>query len=176
MYISLVEQKKANSAYTYDLVTATDWDLVDAKSCSVHPHDAVAITDGLSAQQNDDAEVKLQHEAAFPLDLLDKGVKFQCADGKASKEEDTMNILEAIKGKEALDDVVHGVVATAALRRVLEGFGERAERYLDALRRGNVRQLHLDLKNSPADTPETWKAIGEALSPETHKLTHCKRR
>ena len=126
-------------------------------------HGAVAITDGLSAQQ-EDAEHKLEHEEAFPLELIDKGIAFKCKDGKASFEADKVRILKAIgDGSETLDAKVHGVVACAALRRALEEGGTRRETFLEAVRHGKVRKLQLSLTDSAADTAETWREVVGAL-------------
>ena len=90
---------------------------------------------------------KLEHEKAFPLELIDKGIAFKCKDGKASFEEDKVRILKAIgDGSETLDAKVHGVVACAALRRALEEGGTRRETFLEAVRNGKVRKLQLSLK------------------------------
>ena len=77
LFVSLVGRQEGT--YTYDLVTAAEWDIVG--EAGNLEHDAVAITDGMSAQQSD-AAAKLQHEAAFPLKLLDKGVGFTCLDSR----------------------------------------------------------------------------------------------
>ena len=77
---------------------------------------------------------------------------FTCLDGQASVASDKDNIIGAIGTEsERLDHTVHGVVAASSLRRVLEGFGERRLRYLEAVRLGRVRKLMLDLRGSPAE-------------------------
>ena len=133
-------------------------------------HGAVAITDGLSAQQANAYE-KLGDEKAFPLELIDKGIAFKCKEGKASFEADKVRILKAIgDGSETLDAKVHGVVACAALPRALEEGGTRRTTFLEAVRNGKVRKLQLSLggafrEASPADTAETWTEVVGALDP-----------
>ena len=63
---------------------------------------------------------KRQREAFFPIRLLEKAIQFHCQDGKASFEKDKDRILQEIgSDAEVLDVEVHGVVAAAALNRVL---------------------------------------------------------
>ena len=130
-------------------------------------HGAVVITDGLTAQQSD-ANIKRAHEAAYPLDLIELGIKFMCINGTASVEKDRLRILAAIgSASAALDEVVHGVLACAALRRALEKGGERRARFLEAVRRGRVRKMQLALVGSAADTPKTWREVVGALDATT---------
>lgn len=56
---------------------------------------AVGLTQGLAAIDQI-AYMKAQRERFFPLDLLDKGVRFECKDGQASVETDRLNILKKI--------------------------------------------------------------------------------
>ena len=137
--LSYSVRREDKKEFMYDIVTAKEWDHYG------NTHGAVAITDGLSAQQND-AVIKLDQEQAFPLELIDKGIAFKCKDGKASFEEDKVRILKAIgDGSETLDAKVHGVVACAALRRALEEGGTRRATFLEAVRNGHVRKLQLNL-------------------------------
>ena len=145
----------AEGSYTYDLVTATEW------FEKIQKHGAVAIIDGLSAQQSD-ADDKREHESAFPLALIETGISFKCLDGKASMPKDEERIKAAIgDGSTLLDETVHGVNASAALLRGLEAGGETRVRFLEAVRRGHVRKLQLDLAGSEADTEENcWEVLG----------------
>ena len=123
-------------------VPAKEWDRYD------DTHGAVAITDGLSAQQGG-ASYKLEQEWAFPLELIDKGIAFKCKDGKASFEEDKVRILKAIDdGSQALD------ARSCAARD-----GTRRETFLEAVRNGKVRKLQLSLKGSKADTARRREVV-----------------
>ena len=65
--LSYSVRREDKKEFMYDIVTAKEWE--DGIT-----HGAVAITDGLSAQQQDASE-KLEHEEAFPLELdLSRGV------------------------------------------------------------------------------------------------------
>ena len=78
------------TAYTYDVATAIDHvDKASAKLMSGFQHhvDAVVITDGLTASFHN-ASDKMLSEDAFPLTVLDKGSRFECAKGEASVEAD----------------------------------------------------------------------------------------
>ena len=98
----------AKAGFTFDLVTATKWEYDDVW------HGAVAITDGLSARQTSAGHKRFQEEA-FPLQLVDAGVGFECLKGRASMPEDEKRIKAAIGNDSTLlDDTVHGVVAHAA--------------------------------------------------------------
>ena len=155
--LSYSVRREDKKEFMYDIVTAKEWE------DGYDTHGAVAITDGLSAQQWK-AQDKLAHEQAFPLELIDKGIAFKCKDGQASFEADKVRILKAIgDGSETLDAKVHGVVACAALRRALEEGGTRRETFLEAVRNGKVRKLQLSLAGSAADTAETWREVVGAL-------------
>ena len=161
LYRSLVG---SSEGYTYDMVTATEWDQE-----KVGRHGAVAITDGLSAQQYD-ADQKREQEEAFPLELLEAGIRFLCLAGQASVEKDRERIVIDIGNQSnTLDATVHGVVASGALRRALEAGGPRAAAFLEAVRHGHVRKLQLALQDSntdrveTVDTVETWLQVVGAL-------------
>ena len=189
LYVSLTAT--TNESYTYDVVTATPWQIVVRNTltemitgAAMHEplgrgswvmadHGAVAIIDGLPAQATN-ADDKKEQEEAFPLELIDMGIAFKCLDGKASMEKDKERILAAIGDKSTLlDDTVHGVLAHAALRRALEEGGPRRARFLDALRRGRGRKLQLSLTKehsidcNSVDTAETWQEVIDALDATT---------
>ena len=146
--------------YTYDLVTATAYDWGGQ-------HGAVAIIDGLSAQQGS-ASAKHRQESAFPLAVLEKGIAFESKEGEASVKEDKERIVIDIGDKSSkLDATVHGVVARAGLRAALEAGGKRRTRFLEAVRHGGLHKLSLSLEGSEADTLETWKEVMGALDPQT---------
>ena len=117
-------QEATYEIYTYDMATAARWKRdLDSQLGTRGLQEAVVITNGLSAEQGGQygGFFKAKDEAAFPLEVLDKGIGFRCVDGAASVATDKDNILAAIgDGKERLDDTVHGVVAAAALARVLK--------------------------------------------------------
>ena len=131
---------KAARNKVYDMYTAVD-------------HTAVGLVDGLAAVDMNSA-YKYHREQHFPSALLDKGIEFKCKDGEASVPADQKRISDAIdKDDTLLDKKVHGVVAAAALKGVLVADDiERRSKYLEAVRVGHVRKLHLDLKDSTADT------------------------
>ena len=127
-------------------------------------HTAVGLVDGLAAI--DFASVnKYLREQHFPLVLLDKGIEFKCKDGEASVPADQKRISDAIDEDDTLlDDKVHGKVAAAALKGVLVADDiERRSKYLEAVRVGHVRKLHLDLKDSTADTEVVVAEVLAAL-------------
>jgi hypothetical protein len=149
LFQSLTNEAARNKVY--DMYTAVD-------------HTAVGLVDGLAAVDAD-SEDKCLREQHFPLVLLDKGIEFKCKDGEASFPADQKRISDAI-GKDAtlLDEKVHGVVAAAALKGVLVADDiERRSKYLEAVRAGHVRKLHLDLCDSTADTEVVVAEVLAAL-------------
>jgi len=154
---------------TYDMYTALsapmmckclDLDTMDDEEKEIH---AVGITDGLIAAEPL-PEYKSKREKVFPMELLDIGIGFSCLDGKASVPDDERRIKDEI-GTEStnLDNLVHGVVATSGLQQALKR-GLRIDHYLEALRRGRVRTLKLDLtKNSEIDTEAMCKTVVSVL-------------
>jgi len=159
-----------SAARTWDLVTAHTW---TSSGYNRSQYEAVTITDGLSAVQPD-ADRKCALQAHFPRLLLERALESCCAAVYAPCSDDTERLLPAIGvcGNGArckwLDEVVHGVIASAALRQALEAQDvARRCRYVDALRRGHVRKLHLDLMGSAADTAETWREVVAALDAQT---------
>ena len=151
------------AAPTWDLLTAREWVW---EGYGTKRHEAIAITDGLSAMRPN-ADRKREFEQCFPVELLDRGLGFSFAHTRALVDEDRTAVLGALgDGGERLDEAVHAMFATAMLRRSLEVVGERRRRCLDSLRRGRVRKLHLDLVSSEADTPCTWLEVRAALDVE----------
>ena len=107
---------------------------------------------------------------AFPLPLLDDGISFECKEGQASFAADKDRIMAEIgTGSKTVDSVVHGIVAAAAMNRIMK-FGNEAQRqaYLEALRLGGVRDFTLSLHDdkATADTTENVTAVLAALSPQ----------
>ena len=151
------------AAPTWDLLTAREWVW---EGYGTKRHEAIAITDGLSAMRPN-ADRKREFEECFPAELLDRGLSFSFAHTRALVDEDRTAVLGAIgDGGERLDEAVHAMFATAMLRRSLEVVGERRRRCLDLLRRGRVRKLFLDLVSSEADTQSTWSEVRAALDVE----------
>ena len=115
---------------------------------------------------------------AFPLALLDAGISFTCEDGQASVAMDKDRILDEIgASSETVDRVVHGIVAAAAMNRIMK-FGTEAQRkaYLEALRLGSVRDFTLSLHDdaAAADTTENVGDVLTALSPQEREVcTAC---
>ena len=102
------------------------------------------------------------------MERLTKGVTFQCMEGKASVPSDEDRIKGEIaaeaNGAEHLDDAVHAVVASSQLVRGLEAGDETAVYFMDAMRKGAVQMIRIDLERSAADTQETVSEVVEALA------------
>lgn len=93
----------------------------------------VGLTTGLAAVDAD-ATHKLERERHFPIDLLDRLVRYSCADGNASAEYDKRRVVAEIGADRSyLDNTVRSFFAASALRRVLDLGGERRERYMHAI-------------------------------------------
>ena len=148
LYYSLTSSKQG---YTYDIYTE-----------KVEQKGAVGITHGLAAVDKN-LVAKGDREQFFPIKLADLGVSFRCVDGEASVPADKERILGEIGADvQLLDELVHAVVAQAALERVLKEGGDRQARYLKAIRRG--KQLRLDLVGSLADTQEVLSIVVDELA------------
>ena len=83
-----------------------------------------------------------------------------------AEDDDKTKILAEIgESAELLNNTVHGVVAAAALELVLKK-GHKCEEYFEAVSKGNVQRLWVDLCDSKADTPENGQlvlgAVGES--------------
>lgn len=99
----------------------------------------VGITQGLAAVDGSISE-KAKREQHFPIELLDKGIRFQCLHGAASVKADKELIIRTIgESSAALDDVVHGLIAVSALPRVLGT--AREEEFLRAMGKGRDKML-----------------------------------
>ena len=61
------------------MATAVHWTRKDGRLVTQGLQEAVVITDGLSGEQTDAGE-KAMDEAAFRLEVLDKGIDFRCVD------------------------------------------------------------------------------------------------
>lgn len=139
---------------------------------------AVGLTQGLAAIDQI-AYMKAQRERFFPLELLDKGVRFECKDGQASVEADRVSILAKIGDEQhALDAGVHCIIAASALRKAIDAGGEARERFFSAVRGGKLRQFSLTMGSlddddegvggSPCEAKEDlMREILNALSPDT---------
>ena len=106
---------RMSSEYTYDIYTALEHTNKSGKQL------AVGITHGFAAVDYGDAQYKTMRESHFPIHLIERGITFRCQNGNASVESDKHKITAEI-GADAtlLNDTVHGVVAVAALERVLK--------------------------------------------------------
>merc|ERR1712166_313193 len=151
LYVSVVKRREG---YTYDLYTALKHTATNSSTGDDEERLAVGVTEGLVHLDGGSAYEKSQREEHFPLELIDRGVGFKCAEGAASVEADKVNILAEIgELTDALDDKIHSVVAAGALERVLKENGERLDRYLEAVRKGSPpQQLDVDLGGSKGDT------------------------
>lgn len=138
--------------YTYDMYTAERHVFLPDVYRPLM-RDAVGLTDGLA--QNDSGLItrstltsyKTHREANFPLSVLDKAIVFKCEDGDASMPRDKVRIMAEIDRRgqaSALNNTVHGFVAASSLRRAItSGDGAHLERYLAAIRMGQVKKLQL---------------------------------
>jgi len=118
-----------SSACTYDMYT------VSGRGDSKVP---VGITMGL-ATVDEDAMAKGLREQHFPIELLDRGISFECREGETTEEGDKIRILATIEqngAAEKLDCIVHSYVAGAGMRRALEEGGDRLRQYMAAVQCG----------------------------------------
>ena len=156
-----------DSEYTYDMYTALKHtgkamkggEYVDEQRL------AVGITQGMAAVDEGYADHKTEREWHFPIELNQLGIRFCCETGNASVESDKHKIIAEI-GADAtlLNDTVHGVVAAAALERVLKENSDNRHEFLEAVKRSPPRELRVDLKGSAGDTQENVTAVLEALA------------
>ena len=63
---------------------------------------------------------------------------------------------------ERLNSMVHGVVAAAALELVLKQ-GHECDKYIEAVSRGKVQRLHVDVSGDAADTQANADAVVAAV-------------
>ena len=139
---------------------------------------AVGLTQGLTAIDQL-AYMKAQRERFFPLELLDKGVRFECKHGQASVEADRLSILTKIGDQQhALDAGVHCIIAASALKKALDAGGEARERFFSAIRGGKLRRFSITMGNLDDDglghegtsyeaKEALMREILNALSPDT---------
>jgi len=148
-----------SSEYTYDIYTA-----LEHKSRGEQLL-AVGITQGLAAVDYYSAFNKTAREEHFPIELIQRGISFRCENGNASVESDKHKIMAEI-GADAtlLNDTVHGVVAAAALERVLKENSDSRHEFLEAVKSSPPRELRVDLTDSAGDMQENVTAVIEALA------------
>merc|ERR1740117_1351564 len=151
---------RMSSEYTYDIYTALEHTALRGKQLL-----AVGITHGLAAVDGGYAFNKTVREQHFPIDLIQRGVTFSCENGNASVESDKDKIMAEIGADVTLlNDTVHGVVAAAALERVLKENSDSRHEFLEAVKRSPPRELRVDLRDSAGDTQQNVTAVIEALS------------
>lgn len=166
LYIS-----SSNSALpsTLDLYTALEHtNLRGAKQLAVGLCDGLAAVDLCDGSVRDTqllANKKAFREKFFPLKLTDIGIAFKCQEGSASRDQDKTKILTEI-GDQAvlLNQRIHGVVAAAAMERVLRDNNKaQIERYLAVLAKSPPVVLRIDLRQSEGDLQENVSDVVEAL-------------
>ena len=174
LYSSLLE---ADADYTYDIATAhphcwkdsDGWgwfDVLCCCTCRCEKRAAVTLTTSGTAAVDWNASQKQAREQHFPVELLQKGVVFECQEGNASMAADKSMILGLIgDGHERLDQTVHRIVAVAGLRAALEAGGTLRDEFLAAIRVGHLRKLSLSMIGSDADSEDTLRAVVAALDP-----------
>jgi len=152
---------RMDSEYTYDIYTAVEHQggiYGDEKKL------AVGITHGMAAV-DEYASSKARREQHFPIELIQRGITFRCENGNASVESDKRKIIAEIgAGATLLNDTVHGVVAAAALERVLKENSDSRHEFLEAVKRSPPRELRVELTDSAGDTQENVTAVIEALA------------
>ena len=122
--------------YTYDLYTALEHMVKDTWGTSWRcgKQFSVGITQGLVAADRGDASCKAEREKHFPIQLIHRGITFHCEDGQASVQADKEKIIAEISADATLlNDTIHGVVAAAALERVLKEGSSRLHEFLEAV-------------------------------------------
>lgn len=161
IFIALSKLRPERQNYAYDIYTALD--------CS----SAVGLLDGLALSEH--PATKADREKAFPRDLVDAGLTFQCSDSQASVEADRVKILNAIS-TEPVDAMLHGIIASYYLGNALLAGDTH---YMDAIRQGLLRKLYLHLgpaMSGPAmnavDTKDTWDLVLSHLDPRTLEELH----
>ena len=175
LYSSLLE---ADADYTYDIATAHPhcWKDSDGWACCAalfcctcwcEKRAAVTLVTGGTAAVDFGAVQKQARERHFPVELLQKGVQFECREGNASVAADKSMILAAIgnDGHQLLDQTVHGIVAAAGLQVALEAGGTLRDEFLAAIRVGHLRKLSLTLWGSDAESEDNLRAVVAALDP-----------
>ena len=152
---------RMDSEYTYDIYTALEH---KGGLYGAEKQLAVGITQGLAAV-DEYASNKTEREQHFPIHLIECGITFCCENGNASVESDKRKIIAEI-GADAtlLNDTIHGVVAAAALERVLKENSDSRHEFLEAVKRSPPRELSVDLRDSAGDTQENVTAVIEALA------------
>ena len=166
--------------YSYDMYTAVPQHTYRTIGGNV-TRVVVGITDSFTAYDTI-AYRQATRQAHFPLPLLEKAVTFKCLEGQASQPQDKAKIIKSIgEGHEDLDNLVHGVMARAGLRKALAAYGpgERLEPFLQGLAKGKVKDLSVSFSDVPEEwhTEEVMRSIVEAVDPETIetlRLTYSK--
>ena len=95
---------------------------------------------------NNFAQKKQERESRFPINLCDKGIKFECLQAKASRPEDKGRTLEDIRdhaSEDELDAKVRGMVATAACGLVVADPQQRLTEHLDVVKKGAVAKMNI---------------------------------
>lgn len=163
LFVSLGDDSDDKS---YDMYTAVDHETKVGFN-KYAPCSAVGITSGLAAVDRTTAHKALR-EGHFPMARLRKGLTFKCMEGKASMPSDEDRIKREVaaeaNGAEHLDAAVHAVVASSQLVRGLEAGDETAVYFMDAIRKGVLRMINIDLNDSATDTQATVSEVVEALA------------
>ena len=157
--------------YTWDMYTA----LPDGSAVGIVT--GLAAVDGSTGWPAGAPGLKGKREAAFPPELMRRGMSFDCAKGQASVAADRDKIIIEIgdvSAQQQLNRSVHGRVASASLRLALEQGGELAEQTIQAIRTGRLVRLELAMTGSTADTVQSVQLLVSALDPQTlqHLVLH----
>merc|ERR1712166_304917 len=119
----------------------------------------------MAAVDYERADLKAEREKHFPIELIQRGVSFCCENGNASVESDKHKIMAEIGADVTLlNDTVHGVVAAAALERVLKENSDSRHEFLEAVKRSPPRELRVGLKDSTGGTQQNVTAVIDALT------------
>jgi hypothetical protein len=178
---SRVAPKVVPSRFTYDVYTACRH---ESQVAQLPPSnrsvwlDAVGITDGTAAADNDLSSLKAAREASFPPAMLMLGLQAHIEDGKASVASDKTHILNAIAGVADLNAspptqhsrydftnaTLRGRLAASSLRQAIIAGDALLDSCLLALAASpDLTDLEVDLSGVTQATAEVMARVGAAL-------------
>jgi len=178
VYELYLSTSKCKKGYTYELYT----------TCGEGHAAAVGISQSDLLAVDQDAKSKAEREEDFPFSLVEFGIGFKSADGEAFRQADMDMIHSKIEsghgpwvqgaggpGHDKLDNAVHGVVAAVTLGRALKERPGTVDEYFEAVQKGQVQHLRLNLtakKDKPIEITTTTTTIVQDFSrPTTRSST-----
>jgi len=178
--------------YKYDIYTAIkhhykcNWGLDEQRN-------AVGITTGIAPCDGGHAQMKVNREMNFPLDRIENALNVSLEEGEASVESDRVHILNSIvsffkniftpsdselkeppqadsPAYDSLNNLLRARVAASALRGAIAENGDRLNRYLEKMGKGNLLDMEIGCQGIEKQFDDNMFARVMAATPATLEI------